>query len=134
VVLTFATKEVGLLSVGRFHFLSPLFLVILFTVNAASKGHLPVVMYLLSKKAADPLVRNNWGETAYDVAASVFEVWICEVLTHAILVIYCLMESIRSCKKPRQSGGAVQLHHTICCVCIPLFLWSCTRINVLILV
>ena len=28
---------------------------------------------------ADPLVRNNWGETAYDVAAAVFEVWICEV-------------------------------------------------------
>jgi hypothetical protein len=52
-------------------------------MNAASKGHLPVVMYLLSKKAADPLVRNNWGETAYDVAASVFEVWICEILQKA---------------------------------------------------
>ena len=48
-------------------------------VNAASKGHLPVVLYLLSKQAADPLVRNNWGETAYDIAAAVFEVWICEV-------------------------------------------------------
>ena len=48
-------------------------------VNAASKGHLPVVLYLLSKQAADPLVRNNWGETAYDVAGAVFEVWICEV-------------------------------------------------------
>ena len=50
-----------------------------FTVNAASKGHLPVVLYLLSKQSADPLVRNDWGETAYDVAAAVFEVWICEV-------------------------------------------------------
>jgi hypothetical protein len=48
-------------------------------VNAASKGHLPVVLYLLSKQSADPLVRNNWGETAYDMAAAVFEVWICEV-------------------------------------------------------
>ena len=48
-------------------------------VNAASKGHLPVVLYLLSKQAADTLVRNNWGETAYDIAAAVFEVWICEV-------------------------------------------------------
>ena len=48
-------------------------------VNAASKGHLPVVLYLLSKQAANPLIRNNWGETAYDVAAAVFEVWICEV-------------------------------------------------------
>ncbi|KAI0375768.1 hypothetical protein BV20DRAFT_1032181 [Pilatotrama ljubarskyi] len=55
---------------------------------AASRGyldivkwrHLPVVLYLLTKQTADPLVRNNWGETAYDVAAAVFEVWICEVL------------------------------------------------------
>ena len=49
------------------------------TVNAASKGHLPVVLYLLTKQSADPLVRNNWGETAFDVAAAVFEVWICQV-------------------------------------------------------
>lgn len=49
------------------------------TVNAASKGHLPVVLFLLSKQHADPLIRNNWGETAYDIAAAVFEVWICEV-------------------------------------------------------
>ncbi|KAF9247178.1 hypothetical protein BU15DRAFT_84724 [Melanogaster broomeanus] len=49
-------------------------------MNAASKGHLPVVLYLLTKQGANPLVRNNWGETAYDAAAAVFEVWICEVL------------------------------------------------------
>lgn len=48
-------------------------------MNAASKGHLPVVLYLLTKQSADPLVRNNWGETAYDASAAVFEVWICEV-------------------------------------------------------
>lgn len=48
-------------------------------MNASSKGHLPVVLYLITKQMADPLVRNNWGETAYDVAAAVFEVWICEV-------------------------------------------------------
>lgn len=52
-------------------------------MNAASKGHLPVVLYLLTKQSADPLVRNNWGETAYDIAAAVFEVWICEVLQKA---------------------------------------------------
>ncbi|KAG8901712.1 hypothetical protein FRC00_005116 [Tulasnella sp. 408] len=52
-------------------------------MNAASKGHLPVVRYLLTKQNADPLVRNNWGETAYDAAAAVFEVWICEVLQKA---------------------------------------------------
>ena len=48
-------------------------------MNASSKGHLPVVLYLLTKQNADPLIRNKWGETAYDVAAAVFEVWICEV-------------------------------------------------------
>lgn len=49
-------------------------------VNASSKGHLPVVLYLLSKMSANPLIRNNWGETAFDVAAAVFEIWICEVI------------------------------------------------------
>lgn len=44
------------------------------TVNAASKGHLPVVRYLLSKQSAKPLVRNDWGEMAYDVTAAVFEI------------------------------------------------------------
>ncbi|KAL0070873.1 hypothetical protein AAF712_002094 [Marasmius tenuissimus] len=52
-------------------------------MNAASKGHLPVVHYLLNKQAADPLIRNNWGETAFDAAAGVFEVWICEILQRA---------------------------------------------------
>ncbi|KDQ64735.1 hypothetical protein JAAARDRAFT_236610 [Jaapia argillacea MUCL 33604] len=52
-------------------------------MNAASKGHLPIVLYLLTKQNANPLVRNNWGETAYDAAAAVFEVWICEVLQKA---------------------------------------------------
>lgn len=48
-------------------------------MNAASKGHLPVVLYLLTKQKANPLIRNKWGETAFDIAAAVFEVWICEV-------------------------------------------------------
>ena len=48
-------------------------------MNASSKGHLHVVHYLLTKQNADPLIRNKWGETAYDVAAAVFEVRICEV-------------------------------------------------------
>lgn len=52
-------------------------------MNASSKGHLPVVHYLLSKQFANPLIRNKWGETAYDSAAAVFEVWICEVLAQA---------------------------------------------------
>ena len=54
-------------------------------MNASSKGHLPVVLYLLTKQNADPLIRNKWGETAYDVAAAVFEVCICEVSPRVIL-------------------------------------------------
>jgi len=48
-------------------------------VCACADGHLPVVLYLITKQNADPLVRNNFGETAYDVSAGVFEVYICEV-------------------------------------------------------
>ena len=55
-------------------------------MNAASKGHLPVVLYLLSKQSADPLIRNSWGETAYDAAAAVFEVWICEVMSEIVII------------------------------------------------
>ncbi|MCO5589984.1 hypothetical protein L7F22_043953 [Adiantum nelumboides] len=49
-------------------------------MNAASNGHLPIVRYLTSKQKVDPFVRNNAGETAYDVAAATFEVFICEIL------------------------------------------------------
>ncbi|KAJ1023485.1 hypothetical protein NDA16_003102 [Ustilago loliicola] len=49
-------------------------------MNAASKGHLPIVRHLTAKYHADPFVRNAAGETAYDVAAATFEVYICEVL------------------------------------------------------
>ncbi|KAH7887859.1 hypothetical protein F5I97DRAFT_1806415, partial [Phlebopus sp. FC_14] len=58
-------------------------------MNAASKGHLPVVLYLITKQGANPLVRNNWGETAYDAAAAVFEIWICEVLQKAETERWC---------------------------------------------
>lgn len=48
-------------------------------MNGASKGQLPIV-HFLTKRGADPLLRNAWGETAYDLAAAVFEVNICTVL------------------------------------------------------
>lgn len=52
----------------------------LHSVCACANGHLPVVLYLLTKCQADPLVRNRFGETAFDVCAGVFEVFICEAL------------------------------------------------------
>ncbi|GAA5942329.1 uncharacterized protein JCM15063_002972 [Sporobolomyces koalae] len=48
-------------------------------MNASSKGHLPAVHFLL-KRGADPSIRNSSSETAYDLAASVFEVECCRVL------------------------------------------------------
>ncbi|CAG8620517.1 6067_t:CDS:2, partial [Ambispora gerdemannii] len=51
-------------------------------MNAASKGHLDIVRYLLSHRA-NPLIKNNFGETAYDVAATSHEVYICEILEKA---------------------------------------------------
>lgn len=52
-------------------------------MNAASKGHLPLVHFLLRQGECDPLKRNVSGETAYDLAACVFELEICRVLAGA---------------------------------------------------
>lgn len=49
-------------------------------MNASSHGHLPIVRYLTNRQQADPFVRNAAGETAYDVAAATFEIYICEIL------------------------------------------------------
>lgn len=45
------------------------------------------MLYLLSKQSANPLIRNDWGETAYDVAAAVFEIWICEVTLYLLILL-----------------------------------------------
>lgn len=49
-------------------------------MNAASNGHLPIVRFLTSKYHVDPFQRNLAGETAYDVAAASFEIFICGIL------------------------------------------------------
>lgn len=49
-------------------------------MNAASNGHLTLVRYLTNKCQVDPFLRNQSGETAYDVAASTFEIFSCQVL------------------------------------------------------
>ena len=68
-------------------------------MNAGSKGHLPVVLYLLNKQSANPLIRNNWGETAYDAAAAVFEIWICEVIFLSIDRLCCSTRSFQVLQK-----------------------------------
>ena len=52
-------------------------------MNAAARGHLPVVQYLLAKHGARAALRDAFGETAYDLAASVFESHIADVLALA---------------------------------------------------
>jgi hypothetical protein len=49
-------------------------------VNAASKGHVKIVKSLLEKNNANPIVKNKFGETAYDVAAAAGEAYLCQVL------------------------------------------------------
>ncbi|KAI9313101.1 hypothetical protein BX666DRAFT_733099 [Dichotomocladium elegans] len=52
-------------------------------INAASKGDLAVVEYLLHEADADPLIRNVFGETAYDAAAAAGSAYVCQVLEAA---------------------------------------------------
>lgn len=49
-------------------------------MNAASKGHLPIIHYLLSRHLPDPFIRNAYNETAYDVAVATFELGIADIL------------------------------------------------------
>ncbi|CAG8737709.1 12065_t:CDS:2, partial [Cetraspora pellucida] len=51
--------------------------------NAASKGHIIVVKYLLNTGRANPFIKNCLGESAYDIAATSQKVYICEVLEKA---------------------------------------------------
>lgn len=97
---------------------------LLHSVNASSKGHLPVVLYLLTKQQADPLVRNNWGETAYDVAAAVFEIWVCEVRVRTDFArIFGLNAALhRSSNGLNQRSGATRAFPSILWGYTPLFL------------
>lgn len=73
-------------------------------MNAASKGQLPLVQYLL-KKGVDPLRRNAHGETAFDLSASVFEIQICSVLAAA--------EATRlAADAPGRPYNSLELHST----------------------
>ena len=52
-------------------------------VNAASKGYISIVEYLLVESHANPLIKHNFGEAAYDVSAAAGESYICEMLHRA---------------------------------------------------
>ncbi|KAG0181013.1 hypothetical protein DFQ29_009547 [Apophysomyces sp. BC1021] len=52
-------------------------------INAASKGYMSIIEYLLEEAHANPLIKNNFGEAAYDVSAAAGEPYICEMLVKA---------------------------------------------------
>ncbi|KAG0750016.1 hypothetical protein G6F62_000423 [Rhizopus arrhizus] len=52
-------------------------------INAASKGYMSIVEYLLDEAHANPLIKNDFGEAAYDVSAAAGESYICEMLERA---------------------------------------------------
>ncbi|KAJ3181831.1 hypothetical protein HDU85_003346 [Gaertneriomyces sp. JEL0708] len=51
-------------------------------MSAAAKGYADVVKILLTHRA-DPLLKNNFGDSAYDLAAQSEEAFICEILQEA---------------------------------------------------
>ncbi|KAG1461775.1 hypothetical protein G6F56_005654 [Rhizopus delemar] len=52
-------------------------------INAASKGYIEIVEYLLDEAHANPLIKNSFGEAAYDVSAAAGESYICDLLYKA---------------------------------------------------
>jgi len=101
-------------------------------VNAASKGHLPVVLYLLSKQDANPLVRNKWGETAYDAAAAVFEVWICEVCPDFQFLFdrLTLGQVLQQAEAERWRGTTTPYNPLLVHTTLPIILYENQRLDI----
>ncbi|PWN18880.1 hypothetical protein BCV69DRAFT_251674 [Microstroma glucosiphilum] len=79
-------------------------------MNAASNGHLPIVRYLTARCQVDPYTRNASGETAFDVAAAKFEVYICQVLeAYEVQRLPLLNEP----STPRPTYNPLLLHVTV---------------------
>lgn len=102
-------------------------------VNAASKGHLPVVLYLLTKQDANPLIRNRWGETAYDVAAAVFEIWICEVWFYycwLVSGILCMQSQVlQQAEAERWRGTTTPYNPLLVHMTLPIILYEYQRLD-----
>ncbi|KAI8079400.1 hypothetical protein BDF21DRAFT_40535 [Thamnidium elegans] len=57
-------------------------------MNAASKGYVDIVVYLLNGKYnTNPLLKNKFGETAYDVAAAAGEAYLYMHVTIPVLLL-----------------------------------------------
>lgn len=66
---------------------------LIYIANASSKGHLAVVQFLITKHKANPFLRNAYQETAFDLAASVFEILICSLLASYESSLYSTIHS-----------------------------------------
>lgn len=49
-------------------------------MNAASKGYIDIVVCLIENYHANPILKNNFNETAYDVTAASGEAYLCQLL------------------------------------------------------
>ncbi|KAG0046366.1 hypothetical protein BGZ83_008452 [Gryganskiella cystojenkinii] len=49
-------------------------------INAASKGDISMSLYFLNHARANPLLKNSFSESAYDVAAANSEAYLCDIL------------------------------------------------------
>lgn len=103
-------------------------------MNASSKGHLPVVLYLLTKQSVNPLIRNKWGETAFDAAAAVFEVWICEVniLESSIFfrrVHNDVIQILQQAESERWRGTTTPYNPLLVHTTVPLVLYENQRLD-----
>ncbi len=91
-----------------------------------------MVLYLLTKQSADPLVRNNWGETAFDAAAAVFEVWICEVnVGHFIssTLLSFRFKVLQKAESERWRGTTVPYNSLAVHTTVPLVLYENQRLD-----
>lgn len=68
-------------------------------MSAAAKGHLPLARYLI-KNMADPFLRNDFGETAFDIASSVFEIHIATILAQYEAAQWIAQDSTRDDYNP----------------------------------
>lgn len=80
-------------------------------MNAASNGHLPLVRYLTVKQQVDPFIRNSAGETAYDVAAATFEIFICDLLQRYESERWATLQLARTSGNDDHNGTSTQLSY-----------------------
>lgn len=82
-------------------------------INAASKGYISIVEYLLTESHANPLIKNNFGEAAYDVSAAAGESYICEMLHKAGKLWWQMQHTTEALSAASSSYNLLDFHVTV---------------------